>query len=70
MPTIKNHFKSPAYIEQKILDEDGSVVGTIRINPVAVKWKPSGAHTFRSVSLTKFTDWITDPNTGARLTKR
>ena len=69
MPTRKNSFRGSDYIEQTILDEDGGIVGTIRVNPVAVKWKPCGAHKFLTISLTKFTNWITDENTGAHRTK-
>ena len=69
MPAMNNSFRSPEYVQETIVDKEGNVVGTIRVKPVAIKWKPKGAHKFRSVPLSKFVDWITDDATGASWTK-
>ena len=69
MPEYRNSFRAPAYYEEVIIDEDNSVVGTIRIKPSSVLWKPKNAQKYFSVNLEKFIDWITDPDTRARKTK-
>lgn len=68
MPDYKNRFDAPEFIEKIIFDENGAVLGTIRIKPSGVLWKPKGARKFFSIPLAKFTDWITDPKTKARKT--
>ena len=68
MPEYKNSFRAPAYYEEVIIDEEGSVVGTIRIKPSSVLWKPKNAQKYFSVKLEKLTEWITDPDTKARKT--
>jgi hypothetical protein len=68
MPKYNNAFRGPEYIEQMILDGEGSVVGTIRIKPSGVLWKPSNARKFHSVSLKKFVAWIEHPDTTSRKT--
>jgi len=68
MPKYKNHFASPAFIEEKILDNDDKAVGTIRIKPVSISWKPRGKGQFLSVKLDDFVAWITDPKTKAKKT--
>ncbi len=69
MPQYKNSFRSPTYVEQKIVDDTGTVIGTIRIKPSRVLWKPRAARKFYSVNLTDFADWITAPDAPARRTK-
>lgn len=69
MPEYRNSFRAPAYYEEVIIDENNSVVGTIRIKPSSVLWKPKNAQKYFSVNLEKFIDWITDPDTRARKTK-
>jgi hypothetical protein len=39
MPQYRYCFGTPAHIEEKILDDNGAVVGTIRIKPSNVMWK-------------------------------
>jgi hypothetical protein len=68
MPKYNNSFRSPGHIEERIVDGEGSVIGTIRVKPSSVLWKPTNARKFHSVSLKKFTDWIEDPATGAKKT--
>ena len=69
MPKYNNSFTTPTHIEETILDADDKVIGTIRIKPVSVLWKPKGQQKFFAVDLETFTKWITDPNTGASKTK-
>lgn len=40
----KNKFDWPKHEEFKVLAEDGSVVGTLRIKPNALLWAPKGAN--------------------------
>ena len=69
MPRYTNRFRAPAYFEQIIEDETGIVVGTIRVKPSSVMWKPRNARKYYSVPVQKFAAWITDPNTKASSTK-
>ena len=69
MPKYLNRFTSPKYLEEVIIDDNGDTVGTIRIKPSGVLWKPSGAHRYHRVSLEAFAAWITNPATGATKTK-
>jgi hypothetical protein len=69
MPKYNNRFKSPAFAQYTILDEDGAVVGTIRLKPSSVLWKGSSGKKFYRVRLQKFIDWVTDPDTKANKTK-
>ena len=70
MPEYKNRLAAPAYIEQKIVSQDGEAVGTRRLKPSGLFWKPKGAQQFYRVSIDKFTVWITDPSTKAGRTKQ
>ena len=36
MPKYKNHFRAPAYVQETILDDNGAIVGTIRIKPSTI----------------------------------
>lgn len=69
MPKYRNRFVSPDYVEHRIADESGKLIGTLRVKPVAVLWKPRGKREFFSVGLNGFVDWITDPATKAKKTK-
>jgi hypothetical protein len=68
MPDYVNQFKSPIYIEETILDEEGNTIGTIRIKPSGILWKPSGSPKYYSMPLDDFIAWITDKKTGAKRT--
>lgn len=69
MPDYNNKFKSPANVTEIIVDAKSSVtIGTIRVKPSGVLWKPKGQQKFYSVNLAKFTDWITNATTGATRT--
>jgi len=69
MPAYKNSFASPQFVEETILDEKLNVIGVIRIKPSGVSWKPKGQTKFYSVTLEKFTEWITNPLTKASRAK-
>ncbi len=59
MPAYKNRFASPEFIEEVVVDDNDKKVGTIRVKPSSILWKPSGQQKFYSVTLKDFTDWIT-----------
>ncbi len=67
MPAYKNEFARPDHYEHEILS-DGKKVGTLRVKPGGILWKPSGQHRFYSVNLERFADWITASATGATRT--
>lgn len=69
MPSYVMKFRSPTFIEETIVNKDGEVVGTIRVKPSSILWKPSGQHKYFSVSLDKFTEWIKSQDTGANIVK-
>jgi len=69
MPKYSYSFKSPAYVEQKVVNDKGVVVGTIRIKPSSVCWKPKSGKQFYSVSLDDFAAWIMDKKTKANRRK-
>ena len=69
---VKNSFRAGQFTEELIVDENNKVVGTVRIKPNAILWKPKGtggAKPFYAVPLQRFADWITDPDTKARRNK-
>lgn len=67
---MKNSFRSPALVDETILDEHGKTIGTVRLKPTGILWKPKNAQAFFAVSLKQFTDWIIDPATKAKKTKK
>ncbi len=64
MPIYSKQFVRPEYYDHDIQSKDGKI-GTIRVKPVAVLWKPSKVQKFYSVSLDQFEKWIMDPATNA-----
>lgn len=68
MPDYVNSFKTPVYVEETIVDADGKVIGTIRVKPSGVLWKPSGSSKYYSAPLDDFVAWITAPATKAKRT--
>lgn len=55
-------FRSCAFVEEVIEDNSG-VVGTIRIKPSTVMWKPKGAgghKPYFSATIEEFESWIKD----------
>lgn len=69
MPKYANQFARPQYYEHEIVDEKGKKIGTVRIKPGSVQWKPANAQKFYGVSLDRFAQWMKDPSTGANQTK-
>ena len=69
MPSYKNQFRAPDYAEQILEDETGNMLGTLRLKPSGVCWKPKGQQKFYTKSLDDFEQWIMDPATKARRTK-
>lgn len=63
-------FASHQYVQEVIQDGNGKKVGTVRIKPSGVLWKPAGKHNFYGVTIAKFSAWITDPETGAKLQEK
>jgi len=66
MPAYANKFESPKFIEEGILDKEDKRIGTIRIKPSSILWKPVGQQKFYSVSLDDFTKWIASSKTAAK----
>lgn len=49
MPKYNYKFNSPQYIEETILDSDtAETIGTIRIKPTNILWKPKNQQSFYS----------------------
>lgn len=58
MPTYKNQFGRPSFYDHDILDDSGKKVGTVRVKPSTIAWKPSNKQKFHSVALAEFEKWI------------
>ncbi len=69
MPGYKNYFAFPDHQDFVIKDENGRIVGTLRVKPSGLSWKPKSSQQFYTVSLDQFNDWVTDPQTNAKRTK-
>ena len=69
MPSYINNFRAPDHIEQVYEDADRDMIGTLRIKPSGLAWKPKGQHKFYSVNLDAFADWITSDEVKAKRTK-
>ncbi len=69
MPRYTNRFTSPKYLEETIENDDLGIVGTIRIKPSGVLWKPKGQQKYYRVDLDSFTSWITGTASGATRVK-
>ena len=69
VPKYRNSFRAPTYAQHTIVDGDGKVIGTIRIKPSSIQWKPSSAKRRYAVWLEDFSAWITDARTRADRTK-
>lgn len=67
MPKYKNEFSRPDHYDHEILGKsDGKKIGTLRVKPIGLLWKPANQQDFLSVTLDQFTAWIEDPNTKAK----
>ena len=69
MPKYNYQFQSPAYIEEGIMDDTGKKLGTIRVKPVSLAWKPANARDYLTVSMDDFIEWITSEESKSRKTK-
>jgi hypothetical protein len=59
MPASINKFREPDYYEHRFEEHNnGNKVGTLRVKPSSILWKPKGAHQFHSVSLADFEQWM------------
>jgi hypothetical protein len=63
-------FSELTYFDYEIEDLDGRKVGTLRVKPSRLLWKPANAQDFYSISLDSFAEWVTDPETKADKTTR
>lgn len=68
MPKYTKQFDRPGHYDHEIQTLNGMVVGTLRVKPVGVLWRPKSKGKFYSVSLDEFTDWIMSKKTEARRT--
>ena len=68
MPDYVNSFRAPIYHEEVIVDTEGKTIGTLRIKPSGVLWKPANSPKYYSAPLEDFIAWITDPGTRAKRT--
>jgi hypothetical protein len=66
MPDYVNKFVTPSFVEETVINATTSVIiGTIRVKPSGVLWKPKGQRKYYAVNLDQFIGWITAPSTGA-----
>ena len=65
MPKYKNAFGRPQFYDHDIVNDEGKV-GTIRVKPNGIGWKPKHSQKFTSISLEQFVAWISE---NGRLTK-
>ena len=70
MPKYNNAWIGNTAYDHEIAGPDDKKLGTLRVKPTGIGWKPANARQFHSVSLAKLTAWITDKGaSGSRLTK-
>ncbi|QJR36526.1 MULTISPECIES: hypothetical protein [Gemmatimonas] len=54
----KNNFKPRKFEDHEIVDEDGKVVGHIRVKPSGVLWAPSNSRDWYGLSLEAFAAYM------------
>jgi hypothetical protein len=54
----KNSLRRPELVEAQIEDENGKLVGTVRVKPTAIMWARTDAKKWRRVNLAKFIEWM------------
>ena len=70
MPPYTNQFRRPHHYNHNIENKDTrEMIGTLRVKPVGLLWRPKDDTRFYSVSLDQFIEWITSKETKARRTK-
>lgn len=53
-----NHFDPEKFYDHRIVDDEGAVVGHVRIKPSGILWAPKNAKLWYGVSLDKFADFM------------
>ena len=51
---MNNRFQSEKYHDHRIVAEDGSVVGHIRVKPSGILWAPKSAKVWFGLTLARF----------------
>ncbi len=69
MPVYQNRFQKPKNYTHVILDSEGAKIGTLRLKPNRVLWKPVNEQKYYSVGLDDFIAWITSDDAPTRRTK-
>lgn len=71
MPSYINKLEQPQHLEAKVVGAKPKrpLIGTIRVKPSTILWKPAGQQRFHAVSLDTFAEWITSPETEAERVK-
>ena len=54
----KNSLRRPELVDTQIEDENGKLVGTVRVKPTCILWARTEAKKWRRISLAKFIEWI------------
>jgi hypothetical protein len=54
----RNSFRIPKYVDHIIQDEDGLVVGTVRVKPSGISWAPADGKKWRTVPLHRFVEFM------------
>jgi hypothetical protein len=54
----KNKFRGPDYEEHSFEDQDGNLIGKIRVKPSGILWKKADGKKYYRVTLDKFIEWI------------
>lgn len=58
MPKYNNQFQEPGHYQHVIVDRHGTKIGTLRVKPGSLLWKPAGKQKFYAVPLGEFAKWI------------
>lgn len=64
-----NSFRNPTRIDHRILGPDRKLIGTLRVKPSGVLWRPADVRKFYGVKLGEFIKWITTEPSGAKRKK-
>lgn len=65
MAGYRNSFRAPAYQDHSFVDDEGVLIGILRVKPSGLLWRANGKHRFRRVTLNQFTAWIGGGDAGA-----
>ena len=55
---MNNHFDPEKFYDHKIVDDQGAVVGHVRVKPSGILWAPKNAKVWYGVSLEKFAGFM------------